>query len=161
MSDRYWNELRGLHVETDPGEQFIESSKLGVYDEFPSQEAVIERMQELLESLPYDGYPATKLPPPATIDAALSTVIEARVSARFMKPQQLDLSQLATLLHASNGITAPTRAPVCPPVPHRSVGRRPLPARDLLLHQARHWSGPRVYHTTRRAAKHGSCAKAI
>ena len=105
MSNRYWNEVRGLSAEIDPGEQFIESSKLGLHDEFPSQEAVIERMQELLQSLPYDGYPATKLPPPATIGAALSSVIDMRVSARHMQPQQIELTQLAALLHAADGIT--------------------------------------------------------
>src|SRR5262245_15075476 len=53
-----WNHVRGLHIESDPGEQFLESSKLSPYDDFPTQESIVERMLELLESLPYEGYPA-------------------------------------------------------------------------------------------------------
>lgn len=100
-----WNRMRGLGFEIDPGEQFLESSKLGRHDDFPSQEMIIERMLELLESLPYDGYPATPLPPPASIDSKLSDVIAARVSARFMEPQQIALSELAALLHYAYGVT--------------------------------------------------------
>ena len=100
-----WNRIRGLHVEADPGSQFIESSKTGRYDEFPSQESIVGRMIELLDTLPYDGYPATPLPPPAPIDAPFSQVVSSRVSARFLRPQQLDLPQLAALLHHAYGVT--------------------------------------------------------
>lgn len=100
-----WNRIRGLADDNDPGEQFVEASKLGRYDEFPPQETIVERMIELLDSLPYDGYPATPLPPPERCDAALSDVITSRVSARFMTPQQLTMPQLSALLHHAYGIT--------------------------------------------------------
>ena len=87
----HWNRIRGLRTDIDPGEQFLESSKLGLYDDFPSQEAIVGRMLELLEAFPYEGYPATPLPAPTPIDTAFSQVISSRVSARFMKPQQLEL----------------------------------------------------------------------
>jgi SagB-type dehydrogenase family enzyme len=102
---RQWNRIRGLHDDVDPGQQFIESSKTGPYDDFPSQEAIIDRTIHLLESLPYDGYPATPLPPPAQIDTAFSEVVASRVSARFLRPQPIDLPQLAALLHHAYGIT--------------------------------------------------------
>jgi SagB-type dehydrogenase family enzyme len=105
LRDDLWNRIRDLHDEGDPGRQFIESSKTGPYDDFPTQEAIVERMIELLEALPYDGYAATPLPPPAHIDTALSEVIASRVSARSLQPQQLDLPQLAALLHHAYGIT--------------------------------------------------------
>ncbi len=101
----HWNRIRGLRTEPEPGEQFLESSKLGLYDDFPSQEAIVGRMLELLETLPYEGYPATPLPPPAPVDTPFSEVVSSRVSARFLKPQQLDLAQLAALLHHAYGIT--------------------------------------------------------
>ena len=100
-----WNRIRGLHQEVDPGQQFIESSKTARHDDFPSQESIIERTIELLESFSYDGYPATPLPPPAQIDTALSEVLASRVSARFLSPEQLDLPQLAALLHHAYGVT--------------------------------------------------------
>jgi len=100
-----WNLLRGLANDNDPGEQFIESSKLSRYDDFPSQAAIIERMMELLDSLSYEGYPVTSLPPPEISDAPISLVITSRVSARFMKPEQLTLPQLSALLHSAYGIT--------------------------------------------------------
>jgi SagB-type dehydrogenase family enzyme len=100
-----WDRIRNLYTDADPGEQFIESSKLSPYDSFPAQEAIAMRMAELLESLPYDGYPATPLPAPAPVSGQLSDVLAARVSARAMRPQQLDLPQLAALLHHAYGIT--------------------------------------------------------
>jgi SagB-type dehydrogenase family enzyme len=100
-----WNRIRGLHDEVDPGQQFLESSKTGRHDSFPSQEAIVEHMARLRESLSYEGYPATPLPPAEPIGTALSDVITSRVSARFMSPQQLDMRQLAALLHHSYGIT--------------------------------------------------------
>jgi SagB-type dehydrogenase family enzyme len=100
-----WDRIRGLHDDVDPGQQFIESSKTGPYDDFPTQEDIVERTIELLESLPYDGYPATPLPPPVQIDTAFSEVVASRVSARFLRPEQLDLPQLAALLHHAYGIT--------------------------------------------------------
>jgi SagB-type dehydrogenase family enzyme len=105
--DKYerWNRVRGLGFEIDPGEQFLESSKLGRHDDFPSQDVIIARMLELLESLRYDGYPATPLPSPAQIDSQLSEVITARVTARFMEPQQIAMPQLAALLHYAYGLT--------------------------------------------------------
>jgi SagB-type dehydrogenase family enzyme len=103
--EQRWNDVRGLHVETDPGEQFLESSKLGLHDDFPSNESVLQRMLDLLDSLPYDGYPATPLPTAVPIEASLSQVIESRVSLRDVKPQQIALADLAALLHAAYGIT--------------------------------------------------------
>lgn len=106
MSQRdQWNRIRNLYTDADPGEQFMESSKLSPYDNFPAQQAIAMRMAELLESLPYDGYPAIPLPAPAPVSTPLGEVLAARVSARALKPQQLDLPQLAALLHHSYGIT--------------------------------------------------------
>jgi SagB-type dehydrogenase family enzyme len=101
----YWNRIRGLHEDVDPGQQFIESSKTGPHDDFPAQEAIVERMILMLDSFSYDGYPATPLPPPAQIDTAFSQVVASRVSARSPRPEQLELPQLAALLHHAYGIT--------------------------------------------------------
>jgi SagB-type dehydrogenase family enzyme len=100
-----WNRIRNLHAAGTPGQQFLESSKLGLHDEFPSQEAIVERMLTLTESLSYDGYPATPLPPPEHIEATFSQVVASRVSARFMEPRQLSMPELAALLHHAYGIT--------------------------------------------------------
>lgn len=105
MRGSHWNRIRGLSDDFEPGRQFIESSKTGPHDDFPSQELIVERMIGLLDSFSYDGYPATPLPPPARIDAAFSDVVATRVSARFLLPEQLDMPQLAALLHHAYGIT--------------------------------------------------------
>jgi len=102
---KQWNQIRGLQDEVDAGQQFLESSKTGRHETLASEEKVAEHMVRLQESLTYRGYPVTPLPPPAVVDTARSKVIGSRVSARFMSPQQLDLRQLAALLHYSYGIT--------------------------------------------------------
>jgi SagB-type dehydrogenase family enzyme len=101
----HWNKLRGLAGDVDPGAQFVESSKIGQYDDFPSQETIYGRMLELVESLDYKGYPSIVLPHPKPVDQPLSRVISSRVSARIIRPCQLDMDELAALLHYAYGIT--------------------------------------------------------
>ena len=101
----HWGRICGAREDVDPGEQFLESSKLGRFDAFPPQEVISQRLLGLLESFSYDGYPATALPSPQSIDAQFSRVISSRVSARAMKACPLGMTQLAALLHYSYGIT--------------------------------------------------------
>ncbi|MBI2840751.1 MAG: SagB/ThcOx family dehydrogenase [Acidobacteria bacterium] len=107
MATTFWDEVRGLKTtENDWWEIFHEASKLGRYDEFPSQESIVARMKELLESLPYDPYPEVALPTEMTaLDMRLSEAVLSRTSCRAMRPRSIELRDLAALLHHAYGIT--------------------------------------------------------
>lgn len=87
-------------------ELFHENSKLGQYHQAPADQEVLARMNELHESLPYEGYPVVDLPRSrTTLDINLGRAIINRVSALKMSPSPLTLEQLGTLLHYAYGVT--------------------------------------------------------
>jgi SagB-type dehydrogenase family enzyme len=104
-ADKNWNEICGLYGDSDPGPQFLETSKLGLHEEFPPQESIAERMSELVEAISHVGCPATVLPAPLTIEVPLSHVIASRISTRDLQPKEVNISELATLLHHAYGVT--------------------------------------------------------
>jgi SagB-type dehydrogenase family enzyme len=102
-----WDTLLEPPAEADHvWELYHENSKTGRHDDFPSQPYILERMLEMHESLPYDGYPAVELPaelPPLRL--SLAEAIAARASCRSMRPAPLPLAALAALLQHAYGIT--------------------------------------------------------
>jgi SagB-type dehydrogenase family enzyme len=106
VDDNYWNQVQRLDVGvSDPVDQLHETSKIGPYDDFPSQEAIVRRMLRMYESLEYQGYPAVTLPTTySQPKLGLLESITTRESARAMKPVELQLADVATLLHHAYGI---------------------------------------------------------
>ncbi len=87
-------------------ELYHENSKTSRWDVVPGNDDVRQRMADLWEALPYDGYPFTALPPPMTADSpGLFSALLSRESSRSLKPRRLSLEELATLLHCSYGVT--------------------------------------------------------
>ena len=108
-------------VTDDPGELFIEASKVTRYSEFPPQEFIYERMVRLLDALPYKGYPFIKLPPPQkNLSLNLGEAIVGRTSARSLNRIPVALSDLSTLLFSAYGITRPNNGTSFPR-PFRTV----------------------------------------
>ena len=96
-------------------ELFHENSKISHYDRSPSDEEVLERMRQLHESLPFEGYPIIDLPKSlAPLHLPLVEAITSRVSVRDMAPCRLTLENLATLLHYAYGITRDNRGTALP-----------------------------------------------
>lgn len=87
-------------------ELFHESSKLSRYDIPPSNAQVRQRMAELWESLPYNGYPAVPLPAELSpLSLSLHDAIRTRVTGRDLVASRLPLRDVATLLELSYGVT--------------------------------------------------------
>lgn len=98
--------LLGQKDEEPVWELFHENSKIDRYSTPLSDQEVLDRMKELHESLPFDGYPVVDLPrelPP--LDIPLEKAIVSRSSERDMTPSPLDLAQVTALLHYAYGVT--------------------------------------------------------
>lgn len=107
MNSDTWNELLvPSTTEHAAWELFHENSKLGRYFPGLSDEQVVQKTQELYESLPFEGYPQVPLPTPLTIPAvSLTEAILSRTSVRNFSPRTFSLEEIATLLHYAYGIT--------------------------------------------------------
>jgi SagB-type dehydrogenase family enzyme len=107
MAYRTWDNIRlPSNTEDSIWELFHENSKMGRYSNVAPQEVVAARMAELLESLPFDQYPAVDLPSSLTsMSLSLVEAITARSSARSMEPYPLTLENIATLFYYAYGIT--------------------------------------------------------
>lgn len=122
MSVRKWNQL--ALPEEEGGQAwslFHENSKTSRYDSMLSDEAIVARMREMKNSLPYVRCPA--IPLPTTYSPLTSTLGEAilnRVTARAMEPVTLSLESVATLLHHAYGVTR-----------NNADGRYPRPFRTV------------------------------
>jgi SagB-type dehydrogenase family enzyme len=87
-------------------ELFHENSKIGRHTRALPNEEVRRRMQELHESLPFEGYPIVELPETnLRVERPLSEAITARVSVRQFRRETLTLEQAAALLYHAYGIT--------------------------------------------------------
>jgi len=125
-------------------------------------------MSELWESLPFDGYPSILLPQNlAPLNLTLGDAILSRATARSIRPVQLVLAQVATILHHAYGITRDNKGTVFPR-PFRSVpsggGLYPL---EIFFHSS-HIEGlkPGVYHfnpvqNRLRMLREGDCAREL
>ncbi len=107
MNADTWNELLLPSTGEDAAwELFHENSKLGRYFPGLSAEQVVQKIKELHESLPYEGYPQVELPAPlVTPTSSLSEIILNRVSVRNFAPCSFSLEEITTLLHFSYGTT--------------------------------------------------------
>ncbi len=107
MSHTTWQEQFLPDVYQDQAwELFHENSKLGRYQKPLPDEHVLTRMDTLYESLPFEGYPLTKLPEPAALSSvSLGETLLNRTSTRDLSPIPLSLVNVATLLHYGYGIT--------------------------------------------------------
>ena len=86
-------------------ELFHENSKTSRFANFPSSEVIRARMLDLLESLPYDQYPAIALPEERSpmllsLDEAMTG---SACTARSIRPRSLSLQEVATLLFYAYG----------------------------------------------------------
>jgi SagB-type dehydrogenase family enzyme len=87
-------------------ELFHENSKLSPYTQFPSQQEVLQWMNELWQSLPFTGYPLIELPTQLTpLETPLMQVLAERMTVRGLSPCTITLEKLATILHYAYGIT--------------------------------------------------------
>lgn len=87
-------------------ELFHENSKIGPHSLPLSDEEIRSRMQELHETLPFEGYPIIALPKTMSpLGLSLSEAITSRVSSRDMTPTTFSLSDLGTLLYYAYGVT--------------------------------------------------------
>lgn len=87
-------------------ELFHENSKNGHYNQGLSEEEIRARINELHESLLFEGYPVVELPrTPTPLHMLLQEAIISRVSCRSFSPCLLSLQGLATLLHFAYGVT--------------------------------------------------------
>jgi SagB-type dehydrogenase family enzyme len=94
----------GVLGDTDVIERFLEASKVSRWGGFPSNEAVLHRMRELAGSLQFLGYEKIELPLDLRrAEASLSKTIQARRSCRKFDTTEIDLGDLATILHLAYG----------------------------------------------------------
>lgn len=105
MNTDTWNELLLPSTSEDAEwEVFHENSKLGRYFPGLSEQQVVQKIRELHESLPYEGYPQVNLPQPLTMStSSLSDTILNRTSVRNFAPYSFSLEEIATLLHYAYG----------------------------------------------------------
>jgi SagB-type dehydrogenase family enzyme len=87
-------------------ELFHENSKTSRFEAQRPAELVVAQMQELYDSLPYDGFPEIDLPHELSqMSQTLTQAIVDRVSSRAMEPVSLSLTELGTLLYCAYGVT--------------------------------------------------------
>ncbi len=112
MRTSKWQEvLLSRGIEDHVWELFHENSKTGRYDNSLSENEVFNRMQELQESLPFQGYPVITLPPTHTpLACRFDEVISKRTSVRDLMPSPLSLETLGTILQHSYGETRDFRS---------------------------------------------------
>lgn len=108
MNTNAWNTL--VQPEADElrlWELFHENSKVSRWDEPPSADEVLARMDALHQTLPYDAYPAVALPLPS-VDVSMSVkdAVLRRRTARTLAARPISLDTLATILSLTYGITS-------------------------------------------------------
>jgi|SRR5215213_3439263 len=106
-----WDELREPAANEERlWELFHESSKVSPTDVPLSNEQVLLRMQEMYESLPYDGFPRYALPTSTTeLSLSVQHAILRRRTARKLAATPLSLDALASLLSLGYGLTSDNR----------------------------------------------------
>jgi SagB-type dehydrogenase family enzyme len=106
VAQELWQEILLPSAEESIWELFHENSKIGEYSQAPSNEEVCARMNDLHESLPFEGYPIVELPSVLNaLPVPLDKAIAGRRSVRTFRPQRISLDHLATLLHYGYGIS--------------------------------------------------------
>lgn len=112
MAEQFWQDLL-LPQKTEDSlwELFHENSKIGRFGASHSDEEILTRMQELYESLPFQGYPEIPLPEarPSML-LSLDEAIRARHTERQLEPRSLTMKQLGSLLHYAYGISRSNEA---------------------------------------------------
>lgn len=107
MTADLWTELvsgqRG--VASPLFELFHENSKISRFEHGLPMAEVSQRMRDMWESLPYDNFPAVELPPAVSPARSFAEVIRARHTASALRPTEINLSLLSTLLTFSYGVT--------------------------------------------------------
>ncbi len=98
-----------------------ENSKTSPYDAPKPTPQVLARMEELWDSLPYEGYPIVELPR-ELVDTTMTVheAIVARQTARDISSVALSLQAMATLLYCAYGVTRQNEGTVFPR-PFRTV----------------------------------------
>lgn len=92
--------------EDRPWELFHENSKLGRYQQPLTDEQVLTRMSTFYDSLPYEGYPRTRLPQPFfPLETPLGEAIVKRISMRNFSTTPVSFSHLSALLQYGYGVT--------------------------------------------------------
>jgi len=107
MTNSAWKDFMLPHGNEDLlYELFHENSKIGRHSPNPSLNDVIKHMNQLHQSLPYEGYSRIDLlRPVASPDVSLFHVMQERSSVRTFLPSTIPLQDLSTLLHYGYGIT--------------------------------------------------------
>lgn len=96
-------------------EWFHEASKVSRFDSSLPTPAVLARMAQLWESLPYSGYEAIPLPEhPLPLTISLEQALRERATARSIAPRRLSLDEVATVLHYAYGVTRDNAGTVFP-----------------------------------------------
>jgi SagB-type dehydrogenase family enzyme len=86
-------------------ETFHENSKGSNYHIGPSEEEVIQKMEQLHEALPFVGFPIVELPAPLKkFDFSLDQVLTSRRSVRKFSSCTIGLQPLSTILHYAYGV---------------------------------------------------------
>ena len=108
MNQKMWSQILLSSGDEDQAwELFHENSKLGRHDSGLSAHEVRDRITRLHESLPFEGYPVVPLPRGrgmVPLKRSLAGAITARASVRDLRPSQLTLKQVGTLLHHAYGV---------------------------------------------------------
>lgn len=87
-------------------EMFHENSKGSKYHNVPSEQEVLQKMEQLHESLPFVGYPRIELPEPMKqFNVSLDQAISLRRSIRKFSTSNMDLEQLSTILYFAYGVS--------------------------------------------------------
>lgn len=108
MQNAVWERMRlsPAPPESELWELFHENSKTGRYDRPPTPEAVLQRMEQTYQTLPYDGCPRLSLPGDTTLPSApLGTTLTRRVTARPLAHTPVTLPELTALLRGCYGVT--------------------------------------------------------
>jgi SagB-type dehydrogenase family enzyme len=122
VAERAWERLRLPEVEDgNVWELFHHNSRVSPVDPFLPNQAVLEHVQALWESLPYPIAPRFELPRELVpLPVSLLDAILARRSARAMRPVTISRRELATILHCGYGVTRTNEGTVWPR-PFRTV----------------------------------------
>lgn len=106
-----WDKLRIAPSSDDLlWEIFHENSKTNRYDQMLPDDVVVAEMQARYESLPFSTYPLVELPQTsAPLSLSMDQAITARCTARELKPCDLSLEQLGTILYYAYGVTRDNR----------------------------------------------------
>jgi SagB-type dehydrogenase family enzyme len=107
MSKESWQQILLPQGNQDQvWELFHENSKIGRFDSSLSDEAVLARMADMEESLPFVGYPMIDLPRTLPrLDCSVDEAMVNRVSARELVPYEISLENVAALLFYAYGVT--------------------------------------------------------